>query len=164
MGSGKSTIGKKIANKMGYNFIDLDQELEKNEGKSIESIFDCNGEQYFRNLESDWLKSFKADKTIVSLGGGTPCFNNNIETINYNGKSVYLKMNVGLLTDRLINAKQKRPLIEQYKSDKAELKHQVELLLTSREKYYGQAHLTFEADNMSKEKLNSLIDQINASF
>lgn len=164
MGCGKSTIGKKIAKKMGYTFLDLDQEIEKIEGKPIESIFHCDGEQYFRKLESDWLKNFKGTHTIISLGGGTPCFNNNIEVINLKGRSVYLKMKIGLLTDRLLNAKQKRPLIEQYKSNKSELKIQIEKLLTAREKYYSQAKLCFEADNMSKEKLDNLVKLINVSF
>ena len=161
MGSGKSTLGKKIARKMNFNFIDLDQIIENNENLSIQNIFETKGENYFRNLESKWLEEFDGNDTVISLGGGTPCFNNNIILINHKGISIYLKMNVGLLTNRLINAKQKRPLIEKYKSSPDALENYISTLLNDREKFYNKAHLTFNAHNIDKTKLNELINAIN---
>ena len=157
MGCGKSSLGKKLAKKMDLNFLDLDRIIELNEDLSVNEIFKIKGEDYFRQLETEWLSSFEGDGNIISLGGGTPCFNDNIKQINSIGTSVYLQMNVGLLTDRLINSKQKRPLIEEFKHDKIKLTSVIEKLLKSRTVFYNEANVIFEASNVSVTKLNALI-------
>jgi shikimate kinase len=93
MGSGKTSIGKKLAKKMKYAFLDLDQEIEKQENLSISEIFEIHGEDYFRVLEKKVLVDLtQLSNTVVSCGGGTPCHYNNIELINNAGISIYLQL------------------------------------------------------------------------
>ena len=160
MGCGKTSLGKKLAKKVGFEFIDLDKIIEQDEQLSVNDIFNIKGEDYFRNLETEWLSRFIGEDYIVSLGGGSPCFNDNMKTINSIGTSVYLKMNSGLLVDRLIDSKQKRPLIEGFKDDKTKLTLEIDKLLKSREVFYNKANIIFEASNMSSSKLNSLAELI----
>ena len=96
MGSGKSKIGTQLACKLGVKFIDLDQYIEKNENASIDNIFEQLGDIYFRKVESKYLsKCLSENKNFVlSVGGGTPCYNNNLDIINSNNNiSIYLKNN-----------------------------------------------------------------------
>ena len=102
MGAGKSTITKLLANKFQLPFYDTDQEIEKNEKRSISDIFKKEGELYFRMLETEILKSINQN-SIISCGGGLPIYNNNMELINSKGISIYLKASVNLLFDRLKN-------------------------------------------------------------
>jgi shikimate kinase len=114
MGSGKSTLAKKMAKKLNRSFYDLDHEIEKVVGLTVSQMFDQNGENYFRGLESKVLKEILENNELIvlSVGGGTPCFYDNMQLINNSGVSVYLKYNAGILTSRLMNAKVKRPLIK----------------------------------------------------
>lgn len=164
MGCGKSTLGKKLAKKMSYSFLDSDKEIEQQEQISIQQIFDTKGEDYFRNLETEWLNNQKGGNSIISLGGGTPCFNCNIDLINSIGTSVYLQMNAGLLTNRLYHSKQKRPLIEKYKENKVQLEREIHSLLSQREVFYNEANIIFEASNMSNSKLDLLVTAINGNI
>ena len=161
MGCGKSTLGKKLAKKMDYAFIDIDKEIVTSEGKSIEDIFKEQGETYFRTLETNWLHQFTGTNTIVSVGGGTPCFNNNLTQMHKKGASIYLKVEVKMLTERLINAKNKRPLIEKFKHGKILLESEIKRLLSDREVYYNQASISLEASNMSNTKIDLLVKTIN---
>lgn len=158
MGSGKSTIGKKLANKLSYAFYDLDTEIEKQEGKTISEIFEQKGEEYFRMLESEALKTLSNENQVVALGGGTPCFNENIDFINQNGISIYLKYNSGILFSRLVNAKNQRPLLADKTDD--ELKVFIEAKLTEREIFYNQCLIIAEEENLNTDKLISLLEQI----
>src|ERR1051325_4222519 len=98
MGSGKSTIGKLLASKLHLNFTDFDDYIETWEKKTVADIFENEGEDKFRQLEHIYLKEIiLKDNTVISLGGGTPCFNNNIEIINKNGISVFIEMDAAAL-------------------------------------------------------------------
>lgn len=160
MGSGKSTIGKKLAKTLNYNFLDLDQIIEQQTSQSIANLFETKGEHYFRQLENDWLKNVNVQDTVIALGGGTPCFNDNMALINSKGHSVYVQLSVKILASRLAQAKTIRPIIEPYKSDLERLTIEVETLLTERLPYYELAHLTFESSDMSAEKYSVLSDAI----
>ncbi len=164
MGSGKSTIGKKLAKRLDYQFLDLDRYIEDKTQQTIPSIFETQGETAFRTLETKVLKALNVSNTVVALGGGTPCFNQNMNIINELGVSVYLKLPVSVLVNRLMNAKTKRPLIEAYKHDKNELNQQVESLLLEREVHYQSANIVFEADNMNPDKYSQLEDEIEGYF
>ncbi|MEK6616439.1 MAG: shikimate kinase, partial [Bacteroidota bacterium] len=118
MGSGKSTVGKRLAEKLSrkeetnFDFIDFDKHIEKGTGKTITEIFASDGEEKFRMLEYEYLKKLlNKENSVISLGGGTPCFHNTIQLINKNGISVYLEMSLNALVARLSKAKNKRPLI-----------------------------------------------------
>ena len=95
MGSGKSTLGTLLSNSLNFNFIDTDKLIEKRNSMSISNIFKTKGELFFRNEETKIIKEIiKLKKTIVSTGGGMPCFNNNIETLNKYGKTIYLDYDI----------------------------------------------------------------------
>jgi shikimate kinase len=135
MGCGKSTLGKQIAKDLSMEFMDMDDEIENMECLSVAEIFKKHGETYFRNLETALLKSFQSQTgLVISTGGGAPCFNDNMTTINSIGKSVYIKLSPEVLVDRLKNEKSKRPLIANL-SDK-ELLEFIEGKLKVRESFY----------------------------
>jgi shikimate kinase len=153
MGSGKTSLGKKLAKKLNLPFFDLDQRIEEQEQCTITEIFNKKGEDYFRALETAVLQDTIATKPdfVLSLGGGTPCFNNNIEFINSTGTSIYLKYNAGILTSRLLLAKQERPLIAN--KNKEELKQFVFDLLNQREPFYHQSKLVVEGKNITTDTI-----------
>ena len=137
MGSGKSHIGKLLSLKLGYNFIDLDAEIEK-KGMSISKIFNQKGEDYFRNLEREiLLETNNSTKTIISCGGGTPCFFDNMEWMNRNGITIFLNPATEVLVERLKQEKEKRPLLLNKSED--EIQSLIEQLLRSRMEFYQKA-------------------------
>lgn len=136
MGAGKSLLGKELAKKMQFSFLDSDEEIEKRMGLTVEQIFEKYGEEEFRKIETEWLGNLKTDCTIVSLGGGTPCYNGNMHMIRSLGQSVYLECTPEVLADRLAKAKTPRPLIAGYKNNPESLLEFIRLKLTGREKYY----------------------------
>ena len=159
MGSGKSTAGKKLAKKLGFNFIDLDNLIEKETQMSISEYFSMFGEEKFRILEEKVLyQSFSFEHSVISTGGGTPCFFDNIEKINLNGISVYLQADIPLIMSRIQNEKNQRPLIKDKSND--ELRKYLENLLEKREKFYKKAKITVNAKNLDIPKLVNTIKQI----
>jgi len=116
MASGKTSIGKILAEKLSYKFIDLDDFIEEKENATIKDLFSSKGEIYFRKVETQYLKELlesKEEDTVLSLGGGAPCFGNNMDCVlnANNAVSIYLKGSVSFLANKLINKKSKRPLI-----------------------------------------------------
>ena len=113
MGSGKSYWGKQWSETFRLPLVDLDEEIEKAEGKSIKSIFEEKGELYFRKLERKVLREFfLKDDYIMSCGGGTPCYSDNMRKMNKYGITIYLKSLPETLASRLRNEKSSRPLIK----------------------------------------------------
>lgn len=156
MGSGKSVFGRKLAKRLNLKFYDLDKYIEQKYKMSIPSIFNTFDETVFRNLETIELQKFATKHDFVlSCGGGTPCFNNNIETINKIGTSVYIELNSAALCDRLIKSKTKRPLIEGLKPEELQIK--IEALLSHRQKYYEQAKIKISGINLSPDKLIQIL-------
>lgn len=152
MGSGKSTIGKLLSDQLKLDFIDLDKYIEHETGKSITEIFAQNGEAGFRVMEHDYLKKVVTkDNMVVSLGGGTPCFHNNIDLINKNGTSVYLDVDLDVLTKRLSKEKNDRPLIKNLND--TELKSFIERNLEKRETIYKQASIIIKVKTLDKDEL-----------
>lgn len=152
MGVGKSTIGKKLANKLDYNFIDIDELFENKYRVSINTFFDKYGEKLFRELENKLLyETFSYDTTVISTGGGTPCYRSAIDDINSYGTSIYLRMPAEALINRLENAIRPRPLIKGKSHD--DIKRDVDILLAERELYYNKANIIFDAISPDIEKL-----------
>ena len=147
MGCGKSTVGKKLARKLNFKFIDIDAEIEKAKRISIADIFQQEGEKAFRNLERDFLiATFTLDNIVVSCGGGLPCFFDNLSLINSYGKSVYIKMSPKSLHNRLVQAKISRPLL-QNKTDE-ELLIYIEETLVLREVFYNKAQFVVKGEDV----------------
>jgi shikimate kinase len=143
MGCGKSTFGRKLAKQLEWEFIDLDDYIEEQERCSVSEIFKNKGEVYFRNLETKALKeSNQWINTIISTGGGTPCFNDNIDLINKIGLSIHIKLSPEDLKIRLEGEKAKRPLIADL-SD-GELLSFIKLKLSERNTYYSSSELIFD--------------------
>lgn len=157
MGSGKTTIGKKLANQLTLPFIDLDKAIEAHTNQSIDIIFKLRGEDEFRRIEHETLTNLiKSEKNFVmSLGGGTPCFHDNIDLINKNGTTVYLKYNSGILTSRLINAIKDRPLIKN--KSKEEMASFIEQLLKKRELFYNKSNHIVEGNNIKTEDILAVL-------
>ena len=152
MGSGKSTIGKKLATKLGFLFIDLDNLIESKYRITIPDIFSKYDENAFRLVEHKTLQdTFTINNVVISTGGGTPCFYNNISLINQHGFSVYIQMHAKSLYDRLINSKKKRPLLADKSAD--EILDHIEKQLGERESYYLQSKLIIKGESLDIDKL-----------
>ena len=156
MGSGKTTHGRKLAGVLGYSFMDMDTGIEKEQGMTINEIFEKKGEDFFRLLEQDLLlKIFRLDNLVVSTGGGVPCFGDNLEMINKNGISIYLKLTPEMLTSRLRFSGKTRPLVKDLPDD--ELLNFVYHQLEEREVWYMKATIICNAMNLD---INELADRI----
>jgi len=151
MTSGKSTIGPILGNVLGWDFIDLDSVIEKQENKSVDEIFEENGEIYFREKEKLLLNQIlKRKKTVVSLGGGTVSYSNNISAIKKNGKLIYLKAKPETIYLRIKN-KTNRPLFKDLvlnNASKDEFIKKIKEYLDMREVFYNQADLVINTDNI----------------
>lgn len=151
MGSGKSTIGNKLSETTNFEVIDLDDYIEKKENLTIPEIFKSKGEVYFRKKEHLYLNEvLKKDHIILSLGGGTPCYGNNMEAIlkAEHAHSIYLKCSLPNLVARLSPEKSKRPLIAHLKTNE-ELTEFIGKHLFERSFYYNQSHQTVVTDGKS---------------
>jgi shikimate kinase len=135
MGSGKSTVGKRLALRLNHSFVDMDKTIEEESGMTIREIFKKKGEDEFRRIEHKLiLKTVKMNNVVVSTGGGVPCFFDNMDIINMNGISIYLKMTPEELLKRLKGSKYERPLIRDLSTD--EMANYIKEKLREREPYY----------------------------
>ena len=165
MGAGKTTLGKILAKDKNLEFIDLDHFIEARYKKTISQIFEESGEQKFREIESSLLKEVSNfENVIISTGGGTPCFFDNIAYMNSCGKTIYLKTSPQSLAKRLNMTKSKRPLLKD-KTEK-ELSDFIIAALQNREPYYNQSHMIFEVEDFDIQNdinkvISDLITQIN---
>ena len=158
MASGKSTIGREISKKLDMKFIDLDDYISKREKSSISEIFKVKGEIYFRRIENFYLSEIlnSKDSIILSLGGGTPCYSNNMELIlNSEASSIYIKANIKTLVARLTSEKNKRPLVAELENDK--LTEFVAKHLFERRFFYEQASITVITEDKSIEEITTEI-------
>lgn len=163
MGSGKSNIGKLLSKRILLKFIDLDDYIENKEGMSIPNIFENKGEIYFRKIESLYLNEIlqKNESFILSLGGGTPCYSNNIETINENtSNSIYLQASIKTLAERIQKSKIERPLVSSLNDEK--LFEFIGKHIFERKFFYQKANFTINVDNKSKSEIvNEITNTLN---
>lgn len=140
MGCGKTTAGKELASLLGWQFLDLDELIEKQYNKRIEEIFILSGEKTFREYESAILHNLNIEEdTIISVGGGAPCFGDNLDFMKRTGKIIYLRMTPVQLKTRISKDKKPRPLVKGL--NEQELEKFIELRLAERELFYMQAGL-----------------------
>ena len=156
MGSGKTYWGKIWAQKKGLDFYDLDEIIEEKEGRSIATIFEKEGEDYFRKIETEALHTFsEKDNCIIACGGGAACFNDNIRWMNENGTTVYLAASPQYILSRVKEEeKGKRPLIN--KLNEAELLFFIEQKLKERELFYKQAKIILPVTELNENSLSTL--------
>ncbi|WP_372744672.1 shikimate kinase [Lutibacter sp.] len=149
MASGKSAVGRLLAKELNLQFVDLDNFIEENELMSISEIFETKGEIYFRKKESEYLEKLLNfnENSIISLGGGTPCYGNNIELIAKKSKSFYLKASINTIFHRLIGETSKRPLVATLGEEN--LKEFIAKHLFERGVFYDKADFSISVDEKS---------------
>ena len=160
MGTGKSYWGKLWAKENLMGFFDLDELIEKEEEASVIDIFETAGEDYFRIKEASILRDIsKNDHCIISCGGGTACFHDNLQWMNENGVTVYLNASSQYILDHVLLEKEKRPLIK--KVNEAELLFFIEQKLKERSPIYNQAKFKFDSETLNKDSLAGILSLAN---
>jgi shikimate kinase len=156
MGSGKTTLGKKLASNLRWTFIDLDRIIENETGLKIPEIFSSKGEAYFRAAETEALRSMdQRDRVVISTGGGAPCSDRNMDFMNGSGLTIYLKLSPDTLYGRLKRSSGERPLLKDLGSE--ELYDFIVRKLREREKWYSMASLIIDGDN---SEIGELVSQV----
>jgi len=156
MGCGKTTLAKKLSARLGYDLIDLDLEIEKKLGTSVAAYFAEHGEEAFRKLESETLKTLNyGEHTVIATGGGTPCYYDNMDWMNLNGHTIYIEMSVAALVQRLENGKAKRPLLKDL--DPAAMHNFIEKKLSERTVHYKKAKSVVSGLNLTADDLQLLV-------
>ncbi|MVN90434.1 shikimate kinase [Mucilaginibacter aquatilis] len=156
MGSGKTTLGRKLATRLNYQFIDLDHVLEEQAGMTIAEYFASFSETAFRVAESEILKSTAyPENAVISTGGGLPCFFDNMEWMNANGTTLYINLNPKALISRLGNNKDDRPILRDKHGD--ELLAFITEKLEERNAFYLKANLIADGLNLTAERAAALI-------
>ena len=154
MGSGKSVIAKQLSKKLEVKLLDLDEVIEISAGNKINSIFETKGELYFRKLENKILTEIvnKNENIIVSTGGGTPCYFNNIDLINQKDSiSIYLQCSVVTLFNRLKKEKSNRPIVKDLSDE--DLQEFIAKHLFERSYYYNKAKFIVKTDDKTVEEI-----------
>ena len=156
MGSGKTHWGKIWAQQTGLPFFDLDDEIEEQENKTITAIFEQDGETYFRQKETEVLESFSGKaNAIISCGGGTACFNNNMQWMNDNGTTVYFLATAGDIIKRIIDERAKRPVLNDVTDDN--LLAFIESKLIEREPFYSQAQIILPVTGITTSSIKKIL-------
>ncbi len=157
MGSGKTHWGKLLAEKLRLPFFDLDTVITEKENKTISEIFADKGEEYFRYKEKEVLEQVTKENEnfILSSGGGTPCFFNNISFMKKNGRVVWLNTSVDILKQRLLKERMTRPLIRNIGED--QLKSYIIRKLGERKMYYEQADVMVNEESILLQPLIELL-------
>ncbi len=157
MASGKSAVGRILSEKLNIQFIDLDSFIEVREQLSISEIFSKKGEIHFRKKEGDYLRELLNLKegAVISLGGGTPCYGNNMEFIQNKSTSFYLKASIDTIFERLKNETSQRPLVAAIGTEN--LKEYIAKHLFERAPYYEGANHTILVND---KNLNQIVDEM----
>ena len=159
MGSGKSYWAKQLATELQYELVDLDTAIEIENDATISEIFELYGEQFFRNQETKYLRNFDTkNNVVVATGGGTACFNDNMQWMNEQGITIWIDEPMDVLVSRLAKEKAHRPLIKNLND--AELKYFLEQKLLERKSFYSKAKYIISSKKDTTEKLIELLNLI----
>lgn len=164
MGSGKTTVGKALAKDLGLSFYDLDWYIEARMRRTVKQLFDERGEEGFRKVERNMLHEVaEFEDVVISCGGGTPCFFDNIDYINRQGETVYLKCSPDTLFQHLQMGKTVRPKLIGKSPD--ELREHIKREVAQREPFYTQAKHTVDVTLMDNyEKIAITVTQVRQSL
>lgn len=169
MAAGKTTFGKRLAEKLDTLFIDLDSYIEEKSGMTIPEIFKTKGEEFFRELEKESLKEIaeREPDVVLACGGGTPCFHDNMKFMNSKGITVFIESSTPVLISRLQNGNEGRPLVAGKSDD--EIRRKVLTQLCERLPYYMDAKLKWHGDDletpeMIEKNVTSFIDSYPSVF
>ncbi len=152
-GSGKTTIGKKLSQELGWEFIDTDILIEEREQKSINTIFLESGESTFRDIEKEVLRSLPKKACVISTGGGMPCFFDNMKYMNSSGVTIYLKASLDMLYER-VKSDENRPLLKNISLNN------LRALAKEREVYYSQSHIKLAAGDTVEATVHSILEKL----
>ncbi|HEX8428160.1 shikimate kinase [Hymenobacter sp.] len=163
-GSGKTTLGRGLAVAYEVPFLDLDEELVRQEGRSIPAIFEAEGEAYFREREAAVLRDVAAryPQMVLATGGGTPCFHNNLAVLLETGLTLYLDVPVATLVSRVVAVAKSRPLLAAL-PDAAALEARLRETLQVRKQFYEQAPLRCEASTCTVAAVRQLVARYQTS-
>ena len=153
MGSGKTHWGRELSQKLSIPFFDLDEQIVNSENKSINEIFEEQGEEKFRLLEKDTLHIIteSRDSMVMATGGGTPCYFNNIEYMNRSGTTVWLDTPIQVLYERLLKERSHRPLLKNLSDE--QIKSFIIKKFSDRKIYYEQASIIINEEPIQLDKL-----------
>lgn len=164
-GSGKSSLGRRLARRLGCRFVDTDKLVEQSEGASVADIFYYQGEEYFRCAERGVLEELEDmdDMVVVATGGGMPTWRDNMSWMNDHGATIYVVRSAEHIISRLTQyGREKRPMFRG-KSD-AELLEFMRMQMTEREPFYAQAKLRVECDKMSDDTVvEYIVNQLDTN-
>lgn len=142
MGSGKTTLGPRLSEALGFSFFELDKAIEFQVGITIAEIFESKRESYFRQIEQKVLRqTILLNETVIACGGGTPCFFDNMEWMNKNGFTIFLDTEEKILKERLSNDRSDRPLLKN--KTELELAEWISQTLKIRRPFYEKAAMFF---------------------
>ena len=162
MGAGKTTAARRLAQRLGWEVADTDDLFEAKYKISVCDFFNKYDEPLYRKLESEVLKETeKLENVVISTGGGTACYFDNMDWMNQHGLTVFLRISQKAVVDRLVHAKRKRPLAEG-KSEE-ELVAFVEQHYTGRLPFYEQARITVKAEDLDLDSLMKQIEELRLS-
>jgi shikimate kinase len=159
MGCGKSYLGKLLAEKLGFAFVDLDSLIQSKEQATIPQIFENQGETYFRKIESECLHDLrKWSELVVATGGGAPCFHDNMDWMNENGVTIYLDTDIDVLITRLLPETDKRPLLRG--KSESELHDFLENMLAQRVAFYNRAFIKIHQKGNEQDIIFEVLEKI----
>ena len=154
MGAGKTSVGRALAHRYGLEHIDLDWRIEQRFHQKISDMFTEIGEEGFRRRERNMLHEvMEMEDVVVSVGGGTPCFFNNMELMNAAGQTIYLQCSVDVLIERIMHSQNKRPIVAN--KTKEELMDFVAKHLAEREAFYMLANEVWNGEELRVENLHT---------
>ena len=158
--SGKTSLGEALSIALNIPFIDTDEEIEKKVGISISEIFQSAGESQFRSYEQGILRQLiDFPKSVISVGGGLPCYNKHMDVILDMGRVIYLDLSVDVLVGRLIKNSSVRPLF--IGLDASEIEHKTRALKSERERFYQRAHKHIDASKPIQELVKEVIEDLS---
>lgn len=161
MASGKSTIGEKLASELGFEFIDLDNYISSKVGMPLADFIRIKGELAFRKMEKSSLEEMFAldENVIVSCGGGTPVYYNNMDEMLRHGRVIYLDASIALLKERLLAVRNTRPLLDGVADE--DLSEFIAKHLFERRPVYERAHVKVQASQPIEKIIQSIINELN---